>query len=110
MSCIRRQQCNQLFECIIVYNTPVFRICCRRLYQYCQRANVYCAVAGSRFPAARNTTGSAGTGMILKADYRHPTAAFLVFFTTDSTDSPDCLPIPLSISVFYDLVFLFSTF
>ena len=38
MSCIRRQQCNQLFECIIVYNTPVFRICCRRLYQYYQRA------------------------------------------------------------------------
>ena len=32
------------------------------------------------------------------------------FFRTDSTDSPDCLPILLSISVFYFLEFLFSTF
>ena len=29
---------------------------------------------------------------------------------TDSTDSPDCLPILLSISFFHFLVFLFSTF
>ena len=35
---------------------------------------------------------------------------FLFFFMTDSRDSPDCLPILLSISVFYFLVFLFSTF
>ena len=39
----------------------------------------------------------------------HHTVAFLFFFSTDSTDSPDCLPILLSISVFYFLVFLFST-
>ena len=38
------------------------------------------------------------------------TSAFLFFFRTDSADSPDCLPIPLSISVFYFLVFCFSTF
>ena len=37
-----------------------------------------------------------------------PTVAFLFFFGADSTDSPDCLPILLSISVyFYFLVFLF---
>ena len=37
--------------------------------------------------------------------------AFLFFFGTDSTDSPDCLPILSSRSVFfYFLVFLFSTF
>jgi len=41
-----------------------------------------------------------------------PTVAFLFFFRTDSMDSPDCLPILLSISVFYFfphffLVFLF---
>jgi len=101
MFCIRRQQCNQLFECIIVYNTPVFRICC-------QRARPMFTAPWQE--AARNTTGSAGSGMILKADYRNPTVAFLVFFRTDSTDSPDCLPILLSISVFYDLVFLFSSF
>ena len=29
-----------------------------------------------------------------------PTVAYLFFFRTDSTDSPDCLPILLSISVF----------
>ena len=29
-----------------------------------------------------------------------PTVAFLLFFMTDLTDSPDCLPILLSISVF----------
>ena len=29
-----------------------------------------------------------------------PTAAFLFFFRTDSTDSPDCISILLSISVF----------
>jgi len=29
-----------------------------------------------------------------------PTAAFLFFFRTDSTNSPDCLPILLSMSVF----------
>ena len=34
--------------------------------------------------------------------------AFLFFFTADSTDSPNCLPILLSISIFYFLVFLFS--
>ena len=39
-----------------------------------------------------------------------PTVAFLFFFRTDSRDSPDCLPILLSISVFYILVFLFPTF
>ena len=33
----------------------------------------------------------------------------LFFFRTDSTDSPDCLPILLSISVVYFLVLLFST-
>ena len=32
---------------------------------------------------------------------------YLFFFRTDSTDSPDCLPILLSISVFTFLVFLF---
>ena len=36
-----------------------------------------------------------------------PTAAFLFFFRTDSTDSLDCLPI-LGISVF--LLFSFSVF
>jgi len=40
-----------------------------------------------------------------------PTVAFLFFVKTDSTDSPDCLPILLSISVFHFLVFfLLSTF
>ena len=34
-----------------------------------------------------------------------PTITFLFFFRTDSTDSPDCLPILLSISVFHFLVF-----
>ena len=38
-----------------------------------------------------------------------PTAAFLFFTGTDGTDSPDCLPILLSISVFFSLLFLFST-
>ena len=38
-----------------------------------------------------------------------PTVAFFFFFRTDSTDSPDCSLILLSISVFYFLVFL-STF
>ena len=37
------------------------------------------------------------------------TVAFLFFFRTDSTDSPDCLPILLSISSYF-LVFLFSHF
>jgi len=38
-----------------------------------------------------------------------PTAAFLFVFRTDSTDSPDCLPILLSISVSYFFCFpLFS--
>jgi len=36
-----------------------------------------------------------------------PTVAFLFFFGTDCTDSPDCLPILLSISV---LLFSFSVF
>ena len=36
--------------------------------------------------------------------------AFLFFSRTDSTDSPDCLPILLSVSVFYLVLFLFSTF
>ena len=35
------------------------------------------------------------------------TVAFLFFFRTDSTDSPDCLPILLSISVFFSF---FPTF
>jgi len=39
-----------------------------------------------------------------------PTAVSLYFSSTDSADSPDCLPTLLSISVFYFLVFLFSTF
>ena len=39
-----------------------------------------------------------------------PSHRSLFFFSTDSTDSPDCLPILLSISVFYFLVFVFSTF
>ena len=34
-----------------------------------------------------------------------PTAAFLFFSWTDSTDSPDCLPILLSISVFFAFQF-----
>ena len=34
-----------------------------------------------------------------------PTVAFLFFFRTDSTDSPNCLLLLLSISVFYFLVF-----
>ena len=34
-----------------------------------------------------------------------PTVAVILFFRIDSTDSPDCLPILLSISVFYFLVF-----
>jgi len=37
-----------------------------------------------------------------------PTLAFLFFFRTDSTDSPDGLPILLSVSVFYFSVFLLS--
>jgi len=37
-----------------------------------------------------------------------PTIAFLFFFRTDSTDSPDCLPTLVSITVsVYFLVFLF---
>ena len=39
-----------------------------------------------------------------------PTVAFLFFFRTNSTDSADCLPILLSMSVFYFLVFLFHLF
>jgi len=39
-----------------------------------------------------------------------PTVAFLFFFRTDYMDSPDCISIFLSISVFCFLVFLFSTF
>ena len=39
-----------------------------------------------------------------------PTIAFLFFFRTDSTDSPDCLLLLLSISVFYVSAFLFYTF
>ena len=36
--------------------------------------------------------------------------AFLFFFRADFTDSPDCLPILLSIPVFYFVVFLFFHF
>jgi len=36
--------------------------------------------------------------------------SFVFFFRTDSTDSPGCLPILLSISIFHFLIFLFSTF
>ena len=39
-----------------------------------------------------------------------PTVAFLFFFRTDSTYSPDCLPILLSIRVFYFFVFVFCHF
>jgi len=39
-----------------------------------------------------------------------PPQSFLFFFRTDYMDSPDCLPILLSISVFYCLVFRLSTF
>jgi len=39
-----------------------------------------------------------------------PTVAFLFFFRTNSTDSADCLPILLRMSVFYFLVFLFHLF
>ena len=39
-----------------------------------------------------------------------PTAAFLFFFRTDSTDSPDCSPILQSISFLLFSFFLFSTF
>jgi len=40
-----------------------------------------------------------------------PTVAFLFFFRTDYTDSPDCLAILLNISVFfYFLVFMFFHF
>ena len=38
-----------------------------------------------------------------------PTVAFLFFFGNDSTNTPDCLPILLSISVFLVFSFLFST-
>ena len=38
-----------------------------------------------------------------------PTIAYHFFSWTDSMDSPDCLPILLSISVFFSLLFLFST-
>ena len=38
-----------------------------------------------------------------------PTIAYHFFSWTDSTDSPDCLSILLSISVFFSLLFLFST-
>jgi len=34
-----------------------------------------------------------------------PAVAFLFFYRIDSADSPDCLPILLSISVFYFLFF-----
>ena len=37
------------------------------------------------------------------------TVAFLFDFRADSTDSLDCLPILLSIPVFFFLIFLFST-
>jgi len=49
-----------------------------------------------------NTINKVRTTQIL------PTVAFLFFFRTDSTDSPDCLPILLSIAVF--LLFTFSVF
>ena len=39
-----------------------------------------------------------------------PTVAYLFFFLTDSTDSPDCLLILLSKIRFYFLTFLFSAF
>ena len=39
-----------------------------------------------------------------------PIVAFLFFFRTDYTDSPDCLAILLSLSVFYFLVFMFFHF
>ena len=39
-----------------------------------------------------------------------PTVAILFFFRTDYTDSPDCLAILLSLSVFYFLVFMFYHF
>ena len=39
-----------------------------------------------------------------------PAVAFLFFFRTDCADSPDCLPILLSMSVFLLFIFLFSTF
>ena len=39
-----------------------------------------------------------------------PSVAFVFVFKTNSTDSPDCLPILLSISVFYYLVFSFFSF
>jgi len=55
--------------------------------------------------------------------YRHSTIGYrrsdilftffiicLYFFRTDSMDYPDCLPILLSISVFYFSVFLFPPF
>ena len=39
-----------------------------------------------------------------------PLQPFFFFFRTDYMDSPDCLLLLLSISVFYFLVFLFYTF
>ena len=39
-----------------------------------------------------------------------PTVAFLFFFRTDSTDSPDCLPALLRMSVYYYYFFLFRRF
>ena len=41
------------------------------------------------------------------ANSSHP--AFLFFFRTDCPDSPYCLPILLRVSIFYFLVFLFTT-
>jgi len=51
-----------------------------------------------------------GWGCLFLPNHPTPLWAFLSFFRTDFTDSPDCLPILLSTSVFYFLVFLFSTF
>ena len=43
--------------------------------------------------------------------YANPSHCSILFiFRTDSTHSPDCLPILLTTSVFYFLVFPFSTF
>ena len=47
--------------------------------------------------------------MCANANPSHRSLSFF-FFSTDYVDSPDCLLILLSISVFYCLVFLFSTF
>ena len=50
------------------------------------------------------------TGHVISVPATNRLLVVLFFFGTDYMDSPDCLPILLSTSVFSLLVFLFSTF